>query len=199
VIPNVLEPEAFEFRERVPLRPVLLSNRQLSPFCHVDDLLRAFALVRGRVGDARLIVAADGGERASLERLARELGVGGIEFTGWIAPESIASLYASADVLLNASDERDNVPMSILEAFAAGLPVVSTAAAGIPELVRDGETGLLVPPGDHRAIAVAVLRLLDEPGLATRVAHAARESLARYRWEAVREQWLALYEEQKPG
>jgi glycosyltransferase involved in cell wall biosynthesis len=162
-------------------------------------VLRAFALVRARARDARLIVAADGPERASLERLAGELGRDGIEFTGWIAPESIGSLYAAADVLLNTSGERDNVPMSILEAFAAGLPVVSTAVAGIPELVRDGETGLLTPPGDHRAIAAAVLRLLDDPELASRLAHAARESLGRHRWEAVRGPWLALYEEQKPG
>lgn len=199
VIPNVLEPDGFEFRERVPLRPLLLSNRALLAYCRVEDVLRAFALVRDRKGDARLIVAADGPERTSLERLARELGPNGIEFTGWIAPDSITSLYASADVLLNASDERDNVPMSILEAFAAGLPVVSTAAAGIPELVRDGETGLLAPPGDHRAIAAAVLRLLDDPELAGGMARAARESLVRHRWEAVREPWLALYEEQKPG
>ncbi|HXD56977.1 MAG TPA: glycosyltransferase family 4 protein [Thermoleophilaceae bacterium] len=199
VIPNVLEADRFEFRERAPLRPLVLSNRALLPYCHVEDVLRAFALVRARARGARLIVAADGPERASLERLAGELGRDGIEFTGWIAPESIGSLYASADVLLNTSGERDNVPMSILEAFAAGLPVVSTAVAGIPELVRDGETGLLTPPGDHRAIASAVLRLLHDPELASRLAHAARESLVRHRWEAVRGPWLALYEEQKPG
>jgi glycosyltransferase involved in cell wall biosynthesis len=199
VIPNVLEPDAFEFRERSPLRPLLLSNRQLAPYCGVDGVLRAFALVRERAPGARLIVAADGPERASLERLARELELDEVEFTGWIAPEQVAGLYARADVMVNTSDERDNVPMSILEAFAAGLPVVSTAVAGIPELVTDGETGLLAPPGDHRAVAEAVLRLLDDPDLAVRLARAARESLARYRWEAVREPWLALYGEQNPG
>jgi glycosyltransferase involved in cell wall biosynthesis len=199
VIPNVLEPGPFEVRERAPLRPLLLSNRQLAPYCRVDGALRAFALVRERAPGARLIVAADGPERSALERLARELGPSGIEFTGWVAPERVPALYASADVMVVTSDERDNVPMSILEAFAAGLPVVSTASAGIPELVRDGETGLLAPPGDHRAIAAAILRLLDDPELAGRLARAAREWLARHRWEAVREQWLALYEEQKPG
>ena len=150
LIPNVLEADQFEFRERRPLRPVFLCNRQLAPYCNVGCVVRAFAEVQRRVSGARLIVAADGPERPRLEALARELGLHDAAFVGWVAPERAAELYSSADVYLNGSDDRDNVPVSILEAFAAGLPVISTDVAGVSELISHEETGLLVPPGDHR-------------------------------------------------
>ena len=192
LIRNISVPDHLQFRERRPLRPVFLSNRQLLPLYNVGCVLRAFALVQQRFGDARLIVAADGRERSCLEALSRELGLRSVEFTGWVGTDRTAELYSTADIYLNASS-RDNMPNSILEAFAAGLPVVSTEAGGIPELVRNGETGILVPCDDHAELAAGAIGLLTDSELATRVAHNARAECQRFTWSAVRSEWLALY------
>ncbi len=85
------------------------------------------------------------------------------------------------------------MPVSILEAFASGTPVATTAPEGIRYLVEHEQTGLLGPPGDWRALANNVARLLREPELASRVAANAHEQSRKYRWEVVRKQWLQTY------
>jgi glycosyltransferase involved in cell wall biosynthesis len=199
VIPNVIDPDRWDFHSREPLRPVFLSNRRLAPECNVACVLRGFAAIQSTVAGARLIVAADGSERRELESLAQRLGLSGTEFVGWVAPEHSAELYSSADVFLNASDDRDNVPLSILEAFASGLPVISTSAGGISELVHGGETGMLVPAEDHEQLAASALALLSDPELALTLARNARRACSQFTWAAVRNRWVALYEELAPA
>lgn len=193
-ISNHLETENYHFRERSPLRPVFLSNRNLEPLYNVGCTLRAFALVQQRFPQARLTVVGDGSQRAQLERLARELNLRQTEFTGLVAPDKMPELYDEADIYLNGS-EVDNMPLSILESFAAGLPVVTTDAGGIPFIVSDGETGLVVRKGDHEAMAERAIRLLEDNDLAMKIARQAREEVRRYSWEAVRGEWLAVYKE----
>jgi glycosyltransferase involved in cell wall biosynthesis len=102
-------------------------------------------------------------------------------------------LYDEADLFLNGSDI-DNMPLSILDAFAAGTPVVTTDAGGIPYLVNDGRTGIVVRRGDDAALAEGALRLLRDGALAARIASTARaECVSRYTWRAVRAEWMALY------
>ena len=191
---NHVETENFHFRERRPLRPVFLSNRNFEPHYNVACVLRAFALVQQRFPDARLKVVGDGSQRAELERLARELGLRQTEFTGLVVPDRMPALYEEADIYLNGSDV-DNMPLSLLESFAAGLPVVTTDAGGIPFLVQDGETGMIVSKGDHEALAARAIRLLEDNELAMKIARQAREEVNRYSWEAVRGEWLAVYQE----
>ena len=88
-------------------------------------------------------------------------------------------MLGAADAVAVPSTRPDPLPNSALEAAAAGLPVVAAAHGGLPEIVRDGETGLLVPPGDHRALAAALARLAAEPGLARRLGAAAAEDVRR--------------------
>jgi glycosyltransferase involved in cell wall biosynthesis len=177
----------------MPLRPVFLANRNLEPMYDVGCVLRAFALVQARHPHARLVVAGDGSRRGELEALAASLGLRDVSFVGRIDPARMNALYDEADVYLNAS-EIDNAPASILEAFASGVPVVTTNAGGIPYLVEHERTGMMVERGDHAGLAAAALRLLDEPALAAAlIARAGEECRARYHWAAVRDQWLDLY------
>jgi glycosyltransferase involved in cell wall biosynthesis len=115
-----------------------------------------------------------------------------VEFVGPVPWEKIGRFYAEADIFVNAS-WADNLPGSIIEAFASGTPVVTTAAGGIPYIVTHEQTGLMCEPGDWKALANNVTRLLREPELALRLAAAGRNEASRYEWDNVRSQWLAAY------
>ena len=188
VIPNVVNLTRFEYRDRIPLRPRLLSTRNLEPYYRIDVIVEAFRRLQARVPWATLTVAGYGSEESRLKRMAPE----GVRFVGRVEPREMPDLYASSDVFVNASIV-DNQPVSILEACAAGLPVVSTATGDIGALVRDGQTGLLVPQNDPAALAAAVLRLIEHPRDALDMARAARREVRRFTWSAVRHRWHAAY------
>jgi glycosyltransferase involved in cell wall biosynthesis len=189
---NHLDLSRFKFRERRNLRPVFLSNRNLEPLYNVGCVLRAFAIVQASFADASLTVVGDGSQRHELELLSRELGLRNIRFAGHVAPEEMPVQYDAADLYLNASDV-DNMPLSILEAFASGLPVVTSNAGGIPYMVKHEETALMVHCGDHEAIAASAVRLLEEPETVVNIVANARGECRKYSWTAVRAEWLDLY------
>lgn len=189
---NTVDLARFRFRERRELSPVLLSNRNLERHYNVECTLRAFSIIQQRISNARLIVAGDGSERRRLRELAVTLGLKNIEFLGAVAPENMPALYDRADVFVNASDV-DNQPLSIIEAFASGLPIVTTDAGGISDMVTNEETGLMVKRGDHEAIAERVIRLLSDANLAQRLASRGEEASHKYTWASVRGDWLRLY------
>jgi glycosyltransferase involved in cell wall biosynthesis len=191
--PNFVELERLPYRRRAAPRPRFLVNRSHEPMYRVGDVLEAVAILQQEWPDAALIVVGQGSQTAALQRQAQTLRLRNVRFAGPAAPEVMGAYYDEADIFLNASSI-DNVPLSILEAFAAGLPVVTSDAGGIPHVVTHERTGLLVPVGDPTALAAAARRLLCEPTLADRVASAARaEAIARYSAPAARERWLAYY------
>ncbi|MBX5480171.1 MAG: glycosyltransferase family 4 protein, partial [Pyrinomonas methylaliphatogenes] len=96
-------------------------------------------------------------------------------------------------IFLN-SPNVDNMPNSIIEAFAAGTPVVTTDAGGIPYIVTHERTGLLVPKNDHEKLAASAIRLIEDQELASRIIANARDECRKYVWENVRHDWLNLYE-----
>lgn len=193
-IPNFVDLEEFAFRERGPLAPVFLSNRNLEPLYDVGCIIDAFALIQAEIPDARLVVAGDGSQRAALEERARGAGLRGVSFLGKVDPRGMSRLYREADIYLNSS-VIDNMPTSIIEAFACGLPVVTSDAGGIPYFVEHGRTGLMVGQRDPAAMAREALRLLRTPDLAAALIANARRECERYRWSSVRQQWLAVYHE----
>jgi glycosyltransferase involved in cell wall biosynthesis len=106
------------------------------------------------------------------------------------------ALYDRAHIFLNGS-RVDNQPLSILEAFASGLPVVTTNAGGIPDMVTNGRTGIIVNIDDYRALARSAIQLLEEPALADEIADRALNECQKYTWAAVRNDWLAAYKRGK--
>ncbi|HZT58801.1 MAG TPA: glycosyltransferase family 4 protein [Pyrinomonadaceae bacterium] len=191
---NHVELDEFRFRQRRPLRPVFLSNRNFDPIYNVPCVLRAFAIIQKRFPEARLVVAGDGPQRGEIETLARELNLRGVEFKGRVAPGEMPALCDAADIYLNASNV-DNMPLSILEAFASGLPVVTTNAGGIPYVVEHERTGLVVEMNDCASLASGALRLLGDEEFASRLARSARAECDKYKWAAVRGQWVEFYNE----
>jgi glycosyltransferase involved in cell wall biosynthesis len=190
---NFVDVDRIPYRRRTSLQPRLLTNRNLEPLYNVSLVLRAFARIQHEIPDSTLVVAGFGSQRSALETLVRELGLRNVTFAGRVAADRMVDLYGAADLFLNGSNI-DNMPLSILDAFAAGVPVVSTNAGGIPYVVKDGVTGLLTEREDEEAMAAAALRLLRDAPLALRIADAARaECLANYVWPVVRDQWVRLY------
>jgi len=198
VIPNIVDLDRFRFREREPLAPRLLSTRNFEGLYNVACTLRAFRIVQRRWPEASLTLVGSGREEAMLRELAANLGLQHVTFAGRVSPDAIAGYYAAADIYIQ-SPNIDNMPTSVLEAYASGLPVVSTEAGGVPAILTHGEHGLLAPLGDYDALGAQVLRLLDDPALARRLARAALQSCQRCTWSAVRQQWLRLYESVLPS
>lgn len=191
---NFVDADRFRFRERKPLQPVFLSNRNFEAHYNVSCSLRAFARIQQALPAAQLIVVGDGPEKEKLKSLARDLRLQNIEFVGRVPLEEMPSIYDRADVYLN-SPSVDNMPNSIIEAFACGLPVISTNAGGIPYIVENGRTGLLVEDNDHSGLADAALSLFEDPNLANRLITAARDEVIKYSWKNVRKEWLRTYSE----
>jgi glycosyltransferase involved in cell wall biosynthesis len=192
VIQNIVDVERFRFRRRVPLQPRLVSTRNFDRLYNVACTVRAFRIVQDHYPDAALTLVGDGAERRNLERLVRDLGLRNVTFTGRVDPGEIWRCYDEADIYVQTPDI-DNMPASVLEAYASGLPVVSTNAGGIPYIVEHEREGLLTAVGDHRGIGEAIVRLLDDPALAARVIEGGRQHVSRCTWQQVRHQWLAMY------
>lgn len=191
---NVIDSSAFPFRVRDPVRPRFFHNRGFEPLYNVECTLRAFARIQREYPEASLRLAHDGPLRGAMEALARELGLVNVEFVGSVDQQRMKALYDDADVYLM-SPNQDNMPGSVLECYACGLPLVSTAAGGVPYIVDHGRTGLLVPVGDHVAMAEAALRLLREPGLGAALARAGKAECEKYTSAAVGAAWAAFYRE----
>jgi glycosyltransferase involved in cell wall biosynthesis len=192
IVPNIVDLSQFRFRARMPLTPRILSTRNFDDLYNVACTVRAFRLVQDRRPDATLTLVGGGPNEAALRALVAELGLSGVTFTGRVPPGEIAKYYEANDIYLQSPDI-DNMPASLIEAFASGLPVVSTKAGGIPAILADGQQGLLAPLDDHEGLASRVVSLLADPLLARRLAEAAHVTCSRYTWSAVREQWLRVY------
>ncbi len=195
---NFVNTEHYRFRQRKPLRPLFLSNRNFEAHYNVSCTLRAFALIQKNIPEAQILVVGDGYEKDKLHHLAEELNLKNIEFLGAVAPEKMREIYDRADIYLN-SPSIDNMPNSVIEAFSCGLPVISTDAGGIPYIMENEKTGLLVEVNDHEALGRAAIRILESDKLAQDIIANARRECIKYSWSNVRGQWLETYRELASG
>jgi glycosyltransferase involved in cell wall biosynthesis len=192
VVANSIDVRRFAYRPRHPLRPRLLSTRNFEPHYNVACTLRACARVQARVPDATLTLVGTGSQDAELRNLAGELGLRNVTFAGQVPPSDMPRYYADADIYVQ-TPSIDNMPLSVLEAFASGLPVVATRVGGVPTILADEVSGLLSPRDDDAHVAAQVMRLLAQPDYARQLASAAHASCAAYEWSAVREGWITAY------
>lgn len=189
VIPNFIEPQKFLFRRRGQLRPRFLYLRGLHSIYNPEMALEAFARVQAEVGEASLTMG--GGtptDSDGLQRRAQELNLRNVRFIGVVPKDQIPSLADQHDIYIQTT-RIDNMPVTVLEMWAAGLPVVATNVGGIPYLVRDGVDGLLVPSERPEALADACLRLLRDPGLAERLSENGRRRAEEHSWDSIAPAW----------
>jgi len=197
VVPNLVDLSQFHYRERKPLRPHLVCTRGFSEYYSVDVVVKAFAEVKSKFPDARLDLVGGGPLEGEIRQLVAGLNLTGVVFTGVVSRQEIGKSYDAADIFINAS-WLDNMPVSVIEAFGSGTPVVTTSPEAMPYLVENERTGLLSPVGDEKALAANVVRLLRDPALAAELATNAYQESRKYTWEVVREQWLRVYRDLLP-
>lgn len=199
IVPNIIDLSRFSMEKNkaaalAPDFPNILVARNLEPIYDNATVLRAFQIVRRTLPAARLVVAGSGPERQMLEKLALELGVNeAVSFTGRVENENMASLYYSATLMVNPS-LADNMPISVLEALASGVPVVSTNVGGVPYLVEHDKTALLFPPQAPAAMAAAILAVLTDPEKANGMKIAGVELASQFIWPKVSVRLLDVYE-----
>jgi glycosyltransferase involved in cell wall biosynthesis len=173
---------------------VVVAPRRLDPKNGVDVLIRAVPELRAAVPSLKVLLVGDGVQRASLERLARDIGVASCVIFCGSQPRSAMLAHLRLAHACALPSRAEAVSLAGLEAMAVGLPVVGSRVGGIPEFVRDCENGMLVPVGDHSALAQALARVLGDESFRLSLGRAARTSVERsFSWRAAAEQTLEVY------
>lgn len=196
VIPNVLSdfPNVAPRRDSAPLR--LLWMRSFHPIYNPLMAVEAFSLVKKRFPDATLVMAgSDKGLEQSVRQRVSDEGLGGsVTFPGFVVGEEKAEAFSSASVYIN-TNTVDNSPVSVIEAWAYGVPVVSTKVGGIPDMVTDGISGLLVESGDAAGMAEKIASVIESPEVADALSQNGFEAAKRSAWDSVGPLWASVFED----
>lgn len=195
VIPNIINFARFKPSEDTAESDVykLIITRNLEPIYGIDTAIKAIAAVFEEIPNIQLSIAGSGPQRVELEQLVTDLGLQDIvNFVGRLDSKQIVDFYHSADVMLNPTTV-DNMPNSVLEALACGVPVVTTNVGGIPYIVEHEKTALLVPVADEHAMAEQIVRLYRDRVLNANLITNGLETVKPYAWSEVKQQWLSTY------
>ena len=181
--------------------PRILYAGHLVPSKGVDSLLRAYTQLRERGTVATLKLLGEGSAESSLRTLAATLGGSGVEWSRFVPQDQMPAEYGAATVtVLPSRGNAEGLGLSLVEALLSGSAVIGSTAGGIPEVIADGRTGLLVPDGDVPALAAALGRMVDDPAFRQRSIEAgAAEVEARFSTERAVAPFLALYREVSGG
>ena len=195
LIPNGIDIAAYAYRARQAPEPKLVWLRAFHRIYNPTLAVQVLARLASDFPTVQLVmIGPDKGDGSTdaTEQSAEELGVSSrVTFAGAVPKSQVPSWLSRGDVFINTADV-DNTPVSVEEAMACGLCIVSTDVGGIPHLVRDGEDALLVPARDAAAMSAAVRRVLSEPGLGERLSRSARAKAETLDWARVLPQWEAL-------
>lgn len=196
VIPNVLQIENYKFRLRSEIAPRLIWMRSFHPIYNPQLAVKAFAEVQRLYPQASLVMAGiDKGIENDVKNLAQTLGLkDSVRFAGFLDLKAKSREFSAADVYLN-TNRIDNMPVSVIEAAALGLPVVATNVGGVPYLLQNGENGLLVADDDKKAMAEAILQLLSDARLTEKISRNGRLLAEKSAWKSVKVQWEMLFDE----
>ncbi|MCL9809060.1 glycosyltransferase family 4 protein [Flavobacterium luminosum] len=191
-IPNTIEIQQYPFQKRSHLKPKLLWVRAFAAIYNPTLAVAVLKKVQEHYPNAELCMVGPDkdGSLQTTQDYARQEGVS-VRFTGGLSKAEWTTLAQDYEVFINTT-HFDNTPVSLMEAMALGLPVVSTNVGGIPYLVKDKEEALLVPDNDVLAMKEAVINLLQSPELVNRLTTASRKKVESWDWQVVQKQWIDL-------
>lgn len=194
IIPNNVEIKNYNYLERKKINPRILYVRAFHRIYNPLMAVKVLFSLKDSHPEVVLCMIGpdkDGSQQEVLE-LARKLGVqDSLETPGFLTKKEWHERSRDFDIFINTTDH-DNTPISVIEAMALGLPVVSTNVGGVPFLVEQNKSGLLVEKNDHKAMSSAIKKLLDDPDLAHQIAGNAREKVEHFDWEVVKNDWFDI-------
>lgn len=192
VIPNIVELEEGRFCPRATIEPTFISIRTLSPLYNIECIIKAFKVVKKACPSARLTIVGDGPSRDSLEQFVRSESIQDVTFVGRVDNARIYEYLNQSDIMLSAP-RIDNMPVSVLEGFNAGLLVISSNVGGVPYMIEDEVNGLLFESNNYMALAEKMMWVLSHQDESHNMIDNAKEAVKLYSWECVREKIFELY------
>lgn len=192
VIPNIVELEEGRFCPRATIEPTFISIRTLSPLYNIECIIKAFKVVKKACPSARLTIVGDGPSRDSLEQFVRSESIQDVTFVGRVDNARIYEYLNQSDIMLSAP-RIDNMPVSVLEGFNAGLLVISSNVGGVPYMIEDEVNGLLFESNNSMALAEKMMWALSHQDESHNMIDNAKEAVKLYSWECVREKIFELY------
>lgn len=196
VIANIINLERFNTAQKKAANnkaPHLIITRNLEAIYGIATAIKATAIVQKSVPGLKLSIAGSGPQKEELKAMVRSLKLEkNVNFTGKLQPEEIACLYQEADIMLNPTTV-DNMPNSVLEAMASGVAIVTTNVGGIPYIVNDNETALLVDVNNSGQMAKKIIALLNDKQLYAKLVNNGIAEVQQYSWTHIKVQWISLY------
>ncbi len=192
IVPNILKNDESYYKKRDVVRPLFISVRSLQPLYNVQCIVKAFSLVKKTLTDAQLLILGDGSCRQELENMIISLKLNGVKFVGRVPNSKVYYYLNKADIFIS-MPHIDNQPMSILEAFKCGLLVISSNVGGVPFMIEDNYTGLLIENDNHKQLADKMIEAVKNQNQTKDIMEAGHQELQKYRWETIRSQLFELY------
>ncbi len=192
IIPNVLEMDDVVFKTRADIRPRFISIRSMTETYNIKCTLKAFGIVQEKFPDASLTLLGNGPLKSMLEQFSMEHRLQNVSFVGQIPNTEIYHYLDEADIMVSSS-LFDNMPVSILEGFKAGLLVVASKVGGVPYMIEDGQNGLLFESDNAGQMAEKMIMAVEYPQRSLEMIEKARLSLKHHTWKEVSKQLLPLY------
>lgn len=192
IIPNIIELKGDAFKEREGFRPHFISIRSLCEIYNIECTLRAFQRVHSLYPTASLILLGDGPHRGYLEQFVKENKIENVSFVGQVNNADIYHYLSQCDIMVSSS-RFDNMPVSILEGFNAGLLVIASKVGGVPYMIRDGENGFLFESDNDEEMAQRMVYALEHPAEVKKIIGHAHQCIKQYSWEYCRPRFMELY------
>jgi len=192
LLPNILRDDNVIFKKRAMIKPILITTRAHENVYNLPLVIRAYAEIKKHHKNAKLRMIGDGSLRKQLELLVLELGLVDVEFVGRVKNSEIGEELNKADIYINPTT-KDSFSVSMFEAFASGLPVISTNVGAIPNYLVDGYNGLLIESNNIEQLVEKITYLLSNQVHAQKIIKNGLDTFKKYTWENLKDQYYSLY------
>ena len=191
-LPNIIREDNVNFKVRKKFCPTLVVTRSLEKVYNIPLEKNAFYRIKSKMSEAKLYIVGDGSLKNELETKVKNSGVDGIYFLGRVDNSKIGEIINKSDIYINPTTA-DNMPLSLFEAFACGIPVISTNVGGIPNFIQNNKSGFLINSNDLEALVEKIEFILANPNKIIPIIEAAHVTFQKYTWNRLKSQYIELY------